>query len=62
MREKQATFLCEAGINEYRPKNKTALPNLWLAGDHTDTGYPSTLEGAVRSGVACAQKILKRTS
>ncbi len=59
VREKQATFLCEAGVNEYRPKNKTAMPNLWLAGDHIDTGYPSTLEGAVRSGVTCAQEILQ---
>jgi len=59
VREKRATFLCETGVNEYRPNNKTALPNLWLAGDHTDTGYPSTLEGAVRSGVACAKKILQ---
>lgn len=59
VREKRATFLCEAGVNQYRPKNKTAIPNLWLAGDHTDTGYPSTLEGAVRSGVACSQEILQ---
>ncbi|PCH63338.1 MAG: hypothetical protein COC09_06165 [Gammaproteobacteria bacterium] len=58
VREKQATFLCESGVNSYRPENNTAVPHLWLAGDYTNTGYPSTLEGAVRSGVACAKKIL----
>ena len=60
VREKHATFLCESGINNYRPDNKTALHNLWLAGDYTNTGYPATLEGAVRSGVNCAKQILKR--
>ncbi len=59
VREKQATFLCESGINHFRPDNETAFNNLWLAGDYTNTGYPATLEGAVRSGVACARKILQ---
>jgi len=57
-KEKRATFLCEAGINELRPANKTNVSNFWLAGDYTDTGYPATLEGAVRSGLSCAASIL----
>ncbi|MBL1293671.1 MAG: FAD-dependent oxidoreductase [Thiotrichales bacterium] len=62
IREKHATFLCEVGINSYRPENKTALSNMWLAGDYTNTGYPATLEGAVRSGVNCTKSILKTLS
>ena len=60
IREKRATFRCEVGINSRRPANATALTNLWLAGDYTDTGYPATLEGAVRSGVQCAREIIAR--
>ena len=60
IREKRATFRCEVGINSRRPGNATALANLWLAGDYTDTGYPATLEGAVRSGVQCAREIIAR--
>ena len=58
VREKRATFRCTAGIDARRPGNATPLPGLWLAGDFTDTGYPATLEGAVRSGVQCALSIL----
>lgn len=58
IREKRATFSCEAGINALRLPPHTALAGCRLAGDHTATGYPSTLEGAVRSGVSCAQDII----
>ncbi len=58
VREKRATFRCEVGIDARRPGNATPLPGLWLAGDFTDTGYPATLEGAVRSGVQCALSVL----
>jgi squalene-associated FAD-dependent desaturase len=58
VREKRATFLCDVGSNPRRPRNATPLPGLWLAGDYTDTGYPATLEGAVRSGVQCAHRII----
>jgi len=58
IKEKRATFLCEAGINDLRPGNQTTINNLWLAGDYTDTGYPATLEGAVRSGLSCARSII----
>lgn len=46
--EKRATFAAVSGLK--RPTNATAWPNVWVAGDWTDTGYPAVLEGAVRSG------------
>ena len=58
IREKRATFSCDVGIEQLRPGNTTATRGLWLAGDFTATGYPATLEGAVRSGVQCAKRIL----
>jgi len=58
IREKRATFECRVDIDTLRPDNRTPLPGLWLAGDYTDTGYPATLEGAVRSGVQCAHQII----
>ncbi|NWG87148.1 MAG: FAD-dependent oxidoreductase [Hydrogenophilaceae bacterium] len=54
--EKRATFAATPAMR--RPGNATALPGLYLAGDHTQSDYPATLEGAVRSGVACARLIL----
>ncbi len=57
IREKRATLLCHAGIDALRPGNATPLGGCWVAGDYTDTGYPSVLEGAVRSGLDCARKI-----
>jgi squalene-associated FAD-dependent desaturase len=60
IREKRATFECRKGIEALRPDNATALDGLWLAGDYTATGYPATLEGAVRSGVQCARRIIER--
>lgn len=60
IREKYATFSCRANINALRPQAETPIRGLWLAGDYTDTGYPATLEGAVRSGVTCARGIKQR--
>ena len=58
IREKRATFHCSANINQLRPENRTTIQGLWLAGDYTNTGYPATLEGAVRSGLQCAREII----
>ncbi len=55
--EKRATFSCT--VNLPRPANITPYPNLFLAGDYTYADYPATIEGAVRSGIACANLILK---
>jgi hydroxysqualene dehydroxylase len=57
--EKRATFACTPDLN--RPPTRTALPNLWLAGDYVAGDYPATLEGAVRSGIAAAQSILRQS-
>ena len=59
IREKRATFSSRAGIDTFRPGSRTPVDGLWLAGDYTDTGLPATLEGAIRSGVNCANAIIK---
>lgn len=55
--EKRATFSCAPGLS--RPDNHTAYAGLYLAGDYTKGDYPATLEGAVRSGIAASQAIIK---
>jgi uncharacterized protein with NAD-binding domain and iron-sulfur cluster len=50
-REKRATFRGVPGTARLRPKAATRLPGLVLAGSWTDTGWPDTMEGAVRSGL-----------
>lgn len=59
--EKRATFLCRAGLNALRPPAETPVAGCWLAGDAVATGYPATLEGAVRSGLDCARKIMQES-
>ncbi len=54
--EKRATFSCK--VNLPRPANLTSYPNLLIAGDYTYADYPSTIEGAVRSGIQCAEHII----
>ena len=58
--ERRATFECSVGVESRRPANTTPIRGLWLAGDYTDTGYPATLEGAVRSGVECARRLFEQ--
>jgi hypothetical protein len=50
-RERRATFRQVPGTAKLRPKAATELPGLVLAGSWTDTGWPDTMEGAVRSGL-----------
>ena len=57
IRERRATFTCRPNLP--RPTTQTPLRGLWLAGDYVCAGYPATLEGAVRSGVAAARTILE---
>jgi squalene-associated FAD-dependent desaturase len=59
-RERRATFRQAPGTGALRPKAATARPGLVLAGAWTDTGWPDTMEGAVRSGLAAATE-LRRT-
>jgi squalene-associated FAD-dependent desaturase len=59
-RERRATFRQAPGTGALRPKAATRRPGLVLAGAWTDTGWPDTMEGAVRSGLAAAVE-LRRT-
>ncbi len=56
-REKNATLSPKVGYAQYRLSQKTPIPNLFLCGDWTDTGYPATIESAVLSGVKASQAI-----
>jgi zeta-carotene desaturase len=56
VREKQATFSLAPGQPD-RPGVRTAIGNLFLAGDWTDTGLPATIEGAVVSGHRAAAAV-----
>jgi squalene-associated FAD-dependent desaturase len=55
-----AVFAVEPGLDHFRPPQQTAVENLFLAGDWTATGWPGTMEGAVRSGCMAADAILAR--
>jgi hypothetical protein len=57
-KERQATFRAAPGSGRHRPGPRTRLSGLMLAGAWTDTGWPATMEGAVRSGRAAAQACL----
>ena len=58
VKELAATFSPCPGSDRWRPAQRTPLPNLFLAGDWTSTGWPATMEGAVRSGYLAAEAIL----
>jgi squalene-associated FAD-dependent desaturase len=55
--EQNATFRAVPGVDAFRPSQRTPVPGLFLAGDWTDTGWPATMEGAVRSGHLAAYSI-----
>jgi uncharacterized protein with NAD-binding domain and iron-sulfur cluster len=57
-RERAATFRAAPGVGAQRPAADTTLHGLALAGAFTDTGWPATMEGAVRSGYAAAEQVL----
>ena len=59
-RERRATFRQAPGSGALRPPAATQLPGLVLAGAWTQTGWPDTMEGAVRSGLTAAIE-LRRT-
>jgi squalene-associated FAD-dependent desaturase len=58
IKEVNATFSPEPGVDRWRPPQTTPIGNLFLAGDWTRTGWPSTMEGAVRSGYLAAEAAL----
>lgn len=53
-----ATFRCLPGTNSLRPRSRSPVPNLLLAGEWVQTGWPGTMEGAVRSGQAAVRNLL----
>lgn len=57
-RERTATFAPSPGVGRLRPGARTKVPGLYLAGAWTATGWPATMEGAVRSGVSAADAAL----
>ncbi|MGI4756289.1 MAG: hydroxysqualene dehydroxylase HpnE [Janthinobacterium lividum] len=59
LKDARATFSVTPGLDRFRPKQETPWPGLFLAGDWTDTGWPSTMEGAVRSGYLAAEAVTK---
>jgi squalene-associated FAD-dependent desaturase len=61
--EKRATFSPAPGVDRHRPEQSPpagGIANLYLAGDYTRTGWPATMEGAVRSGYLAAEAVMGR--
>jgi squalene-associated FAD-dependent desaturase len=57
IKELRATLSPVPGLETVRPAARTTLHNLFLAGDWTRTGWPSTMEGAIRSGYLAAEAV-----
>ncbi len=58
LKEARATFTLMPGEDDARPAQRTAIPGLYLAGDWTATGWPSTMESACRSGRLAAGAVV----
>ena len=58
IKDVRATFSPAPGVDRFRPAQQSEIENLCLAGDFTRTGWPSTMEGAVRSGYLAAEALL----
>ena len=59
IKEKRATFIPSNDISGKRPGTETGIKNLFLAGDWIETGLPSTIESAVKSGRIAAGLLRK---
>lgn len=57
IKELHATYSPRPGIDAFRPTASTPWPRVFLAGDWTATGWPATMEGAVRSGYLAAEAL-----
>ena len=57
IKEMRATYSAGPGLDRWRPGPETRYPNVFLAGDWTATGWPATMEGAVRSGYLAARAV-----
>ena len=60
VKQRRATFRCLPGANDLRPDSPTPYCNLFLAGEWTNTGWPSTMESAARSGYNAAQAVFSQ--
>jgi squalene-associated FAD-dependent desaturase len=58
--EHAATFSAVPSVDRWRPGQVSPIDNLFVAGDWTATGWPATMEGAVRSGYLAAEAVLRR--
>ncbi len=59
VKEARATYSVKPGLAASRPGPATKHPNVFLAGDWTATGWPATMEGAVRSGYLAAEAVTR---
>ena len=59
IKEIHATYSAQPGVDAFRPVAETAWPRVFLAGDWTATGWPATMEGAVRSGYQAAESMAR---
>ena len=59
IKEARATYSAIPGLQSVRPGPKTKYRNVFLAGDWTNTGWPATMEGAVRSGYIAAEAVAR---
>jgi uncharacterized protein with NAD-binding domain and iron-sulfur cluster len=59
IKEAAATFSPQPGVDRWRPIQETSVKGMFLAGDWTNTGWPATMEGAVRSGYLAAEAVLR---
>jgi uncharacterized protein with NAD-binding domain and iron-sulfur cluster len=60
--EQHAVFTPSPGLNHLRPDQQSSVPGLYLAGDWTATGWPSTMESAIRSGHRAAHLVKQQLS
>jgi uncharacterized protein with NAD-binding domain and iron-sulfur cluster len=61
VKEVHATYSALPGSDSYRPEATSPWPRIFLAGDWTQTGWPATMEGAVRSGYKAAEALARST-
>ena len=60
VKEQRATFSAAPETEQLRPSQETSMDGVFLAGDWTRTGWPATMEGAVRSGYLAAEAVSRR--
>ncbi len=59
IKEKRATVSLRPDLLDKRPGSRTSMPNVFLAGDWTQTGLPATIEGAILSGFTAAEEAIR---